>query len=407
MRRAIAWTLVAVALLLTAAAAAVGWVFSERILVPQAYGLMPEFELGEVAPAGDGVYEVELPVPGEDPAQFARTGVEGRYALLWEGGSGELGPVVREGEATRTRTVRPTFGRPPRGGEPARLDVFVFRPDPSARGLPYQEVRISGPVGELPAWWLPGARTEAVLAFHGRRRADRQELLRILPTLTASGASVLVPGYRNHSGAPPSRDGFYHYGGTEAEDALAAVRWLADRGVERIVLLGFSYGATVALGALERWPEAGPRPAGLILDSPMLAPVPVFEAGARDLGLPLPGLLARLAAAVAGWRSGEDYGALDRRRMAPGLDLPVLVFAGTGDRTIPIELVDDFADALPRSPTYLRLDGVRHMEGWNVDPARYEAEVRAFLDELDLGAAARRPATAVAHGGSVRAAAIR
>jgi hypothetical protein len=387
MRRTLLASLVAVALLLAAAAGAVGWVFSERVLVPAPYGLMPEFELGAVAEVEDGRYEVELPAPGEDPAQFARTDVEGRYALLWEGGSGELGPVVRETEATLTRRVRPTFGRPPRAGEPARVDVFVYRPDPAARGLPFQEVEVPGPVGALPGWWLPGEGTDAVLALHGRRRADRRELLRILPTLTSSGASVLVSSYRNHDASPPSPDGFYHWGGSEAQDALAAVRWLRARGVERVVLVGFSYGATVALGALDRWPADGPEAAGLILDSPMLAPLPVFEVGARDLGLPLPGLLARLAGAVAGWRSGEDYAALDRRRLAPELELPVLLIAGAADATIPIALVDDFAEALPRSPRYLRLDGVRHMEGWNVDPARYEAEVRAFLAQLGRDAA--------------------
>jgi hypothetical protein len=391
MRRTLLAILAALALLLAAAAGAVGWVFSERILVPAPYGLMPEFELGAVAEGADGAYEVELPVPGEDPAQFARTDVAGRYGLLWEGGAGELGPVVAREGTTLTRTVRPTFGRPPRGGEPARVDVFVFRPDPSARGLPFREVEIPGPVGALPGWWLPGEGTDAILALHGRRRADRQELLRILPTLTSSGASVLVSSYRNHDASPPSPDGFYHWGGSEAQDALAAVRWLQARGVERVALVGFSYGATVALGALERWPEDGPEPAGLMLDSPMLAPLPVFEVGARDLGLPLPGLLTRLAAAVAGWRSGQDYAALDRRRLAPELELPVLLIAGASDATIPISLVDEFADALPRAPRYLRLEGVQHMEGWNVDPARYEAEVRAFLAEIGLRASVRPP----------------
>jgi Homoserine acetyltransferase len=77
-----------------------------------------------------------------------------------------------------------------------------------------------------------------------------------------------------------------------------------------------------------------------------------------------------------------DFAALDRRKVAPRLDLPVLLIAGTGDTTTPIAEIDAFADALPNRPTYLRLDGVEHVEGWNVDPQRYEAALAAFLAEV-------------------------
>lgn len=376
--------------LLAGLAGAVGWLFSDTILVPAPYGLMPEFELIDVRPGDDGVHRVTLPLPGEAPPQMARTDLGGRYGLLWEGGAGRLGAVLERGDDHVVRAVVPTRGAPPEPGDPARVDVTLFGPDPSARGLAFEEVAVPGPVGDLPGWWLPadGEARDAVLVLHGRRRADRTEALRILPTLVETGASVLVASYRNHDASPPSPDGFYHYGAAEADDAVAAARWLARRGVERVALVGFSMGGSVAIGAMDRWPDDAPRPVALVLDSPLIDPLPVFARGAEAMGVPAPGLVARWATVVAGWRAGIDFGALDRRRQAPGLDLPVLLIAGVDDGTVPISVIDAFAAALPRPPTYLRLDGVEHVEGWNAGPERYEAAVRTFLAQR-FDAAAR------------------
>jgi pimeloyl-ACP methyl ester carboxylesterase len=379
--RTLRWILAAVLALFAAFAGAVGWMFSDTILVPAPYGLMPEFELIDVRAGEDGAYRVTLPLPGEAPPQMARTDVRGRYGLLWEGGAGRLGDVLERGDGRVVRAVVPTRGAPPEPGDPARVDVTLFGPDPAARGLAFEEVAIPGPVGDLPGWWLAGGGDgrDAVLVLHGRRRADRTEALRILPTLVETGASVLVASYRNHDASPPSPDGFYHYGASEADDAVAAARWLARRGVRRVALVGFSMGGSVAIGALDRWPDDAPRPVALVLDSPLIDPLPAFTVGARDMGLPAPGLLAGWATRVAGWRSGVDFAGLDRRGQAPALDLPVLLVAGVDDGTVPIAVVDAFAAALPRPPTYLRLDGVEHVEGWNADPDRYEAAVRTFL----------------------------
>ncbi len=382
-RRRTAAALLAAALLLSGAGVlVVAWVYAERILVPAPYALMPEFELGPVAPRDLGGFGVTLPLPeGSDPPQFARTDQDGVYGLLWEGGSGRLGRSAAHGADAVRRVVTDVAGAPPTEGAPARIDVTVFRPDPSAVGVPFEEVRIEGPIGPLAAWWTEGDPERAVVLLHGRRRADRTETLRILPTAHRTGASLLVPAYRNHAGAPASPDGYYHYGASEADDALAAVRWLHERGVREVTLVGLSLGASVALGALEAWPEPGPTVSGLVFEAPLVAPRPVFAAAAHEMGLPFADPLAHLATWVAGRRAGVDFGALDRRRTAATVDVPTLVFAGTADRTVPIEVVDDFTAALP-DVRVRRMPGVRHMEGWNADPAAYEGTVTAFFEEL-------------------------
>lgn len=378
--RLVLGTLIGLGLLLVAAALAVGWVFSERILVPAPYQLFPEFELIAVEPGEDGAYDVTLPLPAEDGPvpQAARSDVQGRFGLRWEGGAGTLGEVVERGDDRIVRRVVPTRGEAPAAGDPARVDVTLFA-DPQERGVDAEEVRIPAPLGELPGWWIPGRSDDAVLVLHGRRRADRTEALRALPTLVAEGASVLVASYRNHDASPPSPDGFFHYGASEVEDALASLAWLQARGIERVVLMGYSMGGSISIGTLARWPQDGPEPLGLILDSPLIDPEPVFAQGARREGLPLPGLLAAITTRVAGWRTGVDFAALDRRRVAPSLAVPTLIFAGTADSTVPIDQIDEFAAALPALFAYVRLDGVEHVEPWNAGPERYETALADFL----------------------------
>jgi len=385
--RMMLWIVLALVLLAGAALAAVGWVFSSQILTPVPYGLYPEWELGPVRMIEEGRYEVVLPVPtGPRPPQAARGDVEGTFGLLWEGGAGRLGPVLGIQDGTAVRRVEVARGTPPAEGLQGRVDVTIFT-NPGDRGLTYEEVAIPGPLGDLPGWWLPadaeaGDPSTAILAIHGRRRADRTETLRMLPSLASQGVSVLVSSYRNHDTSPPSPDGYFHYGETEVEDAHAALRWLQEQGVERVVLVGLSMGGSIQIGLLESWPSSGPEALGLILDSPLIDPLAAFRAGAQNMGLPAAGQLAAWATTVAGWRAGIDFAALDRRRAAPNLDLPILLIAGTGDTTTPIEEIDAFAAALPNEPTFLRLDGVEHVEGWNVDSVTYEAEVAAFLERV-------------------------
>jgi pimeloyl-ACP methyl ester carboxylesterase len=374
------WALLALVAVALAAAVAVGWVMSNRFLVPKPYSLMPEFEIVAVedSPANGGVV-VTLPV-AEEPTQFSDVAKEGIYNLLWQGGHGRLGSVLSNDGRQVVRRVVDIEGETPQPGDRARLDVTIFRRDPLAdHGIAFEELELAGPTGRLRAWWMDDGAERAVLALHGRRRADLTETLRILPTLRRSGWSVMALAYRNHDRSDPGPDGLFHYGHSEVEDALAGLAELERRGVEEVVLYGFSMGGAVALEALKRWPPDGPRLVGVALDSPLLDPRTVIAKGARDSGLPRPGLLTDLALWVARLRTGVNWSNLDQRRGAAAVDVPLLLIAGTADNTIPIGLVDEFAALVQAPVEYLRLDEVDHVEGWNRDRKRYEGAVESFL----------------------------
>ena len=59
--------------------------------------------------------------------------------------------------------------------------------------------------------------------------------------------------------------------------------------------------------------------------------------------------------------------------------MPILLFHGTEDSTVPISSSDAFARALPELVTYHRVARAGHVESWNVAPARYQRRVQAFL----------------------------
>ncbi|MEJ2667998.1 MAG: alpha/beta fold hydrolase [Deinococcales bacterium] len=366
--------LVALAVLLVALV----WRGSSLLLVPRPYALMPEFTV-----LGYAEGEVTLPQP-RSPRQFADTRREGVYALLWRGGHGRLGAIVRDDAGGVVRPLSIVCGAPPRAGEPARMDNFIYRRDPRQDlQLPFEDVTVESDVGELAGWWLaggPGSET-AVLVVHGRRRGERSETLRALPAVVAAGCGALVLAYRNHRDAPPSPDGLYHYGETEAADVMAGVRFLAERGARRVALFGFSMGAAAGLEAVKRWPPDAPVLTGLVFDSPLVDPAASTVARIENAGMPFPRAWARASLMAAAWRSGVHWPSLDQRRSAERVRVPVLLIAGTRDRTVPIAVVDDFAARLAGPVRYRRVEGADHVEAWNLDPEAYAAWVRDFLTE--------------------------
>jgi uncharacterized protein len=369
----IKWLLLALVLLLVLTILAAGWHFSNRILVVQPVGFTPQFTVLETA--GDAVL---LP-------RTERTSQPGLFGLAWEGGHGEISAILEEGEDSVRRRYRLLLGDEVRPGEGAQMDAYIYRSDPFlAHGLRFEDLTLAGEAGALKAWWLEGDNGAAVIMLHGRN-TGRYECLRTLPAMLAGGFSALVLAYRNHDGSAPSPDGFHHYGASEWQDVLTAVHYLEERrGVNRIVLYGFSMGGAVALEAaraLER--ERGPGLlAGIILDAPMLDVHAAIHQGAARMGLPLPGPLSRFALWVAGLRTGIRWADLDKRRTLGELSAPILLIHGDADTITPVWVSDEFAALAPQQIRYARAPGAGHVESWNQERESYEGWLRDFLSEV-------------------------
>jgi uncharacterized protein len=166
---------------------------------------------------------------------------------------------------------------------------------------------------------------------------------------------------------------------TEWQDLQAAARYALAHGAKRLVLIGYSMGGAILTQFMERSPLA-PRVIGLVLDAPALDWKQILSFNAKEEGFP------SFAATPVEWMIGARINAgwerLDALRHTSSFHIPILLFHGTEDKTVPISLSDAFAKALPRWVTYFRVARAGHVEAWNVDPALYDQRLAVFLSRV-------------------------
>lgn len=166
---------------------------------------------------------------------------------------------------------------------------------------------------------------------------------------------------------------------TEWRDLGAAARYALSHGAQHLVLVGYSMGGAIVAQFMEHSPLAA-RVAGLVLDAPALSWKAILSFNATEMGFP------SFAAAPVEWMIGAridaDWSSLDALRHPGEFQLPILLFHGTKDRTVPIASSDELARELPRWVTYYRVPKSGHAEAWNVDPGLYERRLTTFLSQV-------------------------
>ena len=122
------------------------------------------------------------------------------------------------------------------------------------------------------------------------------------------------------------------------------------------------------------------RVVGVILEAPMLDFGAVFDREAGSRGLP--GLLTAVSKLIVGFRFDVDWGELNYLKRADELAVPILLFHGDADPTVPVLTSDVLAEARPDIVTYVRASAGGHVRSWNAGPAAYDAEVLHFLQRV-------------------------
>ena len=366
--RILRWALATLLLVVLAAWVGIGWYYAdELLLVPEAGE--PEYPAEVVA-----VERGQVTLSGPDAE------LDGAAGLDWEGGYARVGPVRTETDDGIVRDLEP-FPDLPSVGERVRLDFHAAPADLASvdEDADVQSVAVAGELGRYPATYVPGEDRRWVIFVHGRG-GTRSEAYRLLPAVAEAGHPSLSISYRNDEGAPADPRGEFGLGWTEATDLWAAVDFAHDNGAEDVVLVGYSMGGAVVGNYLRL--SGGEGVAGVIYDSPVLRWSDAIrtEAMARDV----PTWLTPWAQTVVALRTGIRFDLLDQVGRADDLEVPILLFHGEGDQTVPVETSDALADARPDLVTYVR-DGqeVGHVRSWNHDPQGYEEAVDEFLDTLD------------------------
>jgi fermentation-respiration switch protein FrsA (DUF1100 family) len=231
-------------------------------------------------------------------------------------------------------------------------------PDPVRAGLP-DVARVSLVMKDgtpLAGWYLPaapgvgrGERVPALLWFYGNGE-NIGAIWPVLRDFRPPGVALLVvdyPGY-GASGGRASEDGLY-------EAADLAYQSLVDRPEvdrARIFVYGRSLGSAVATHLASTRSVAG-----LVLESPFTS---AREMSRRHYAL-FPTFILRLRL--------DNLAALRRVRC------PVLVFHGTADRLVPLEMGQRVAAAAPGPSELVLIEGAGHND-------TYEVGGRAYRDKL-------------------------
>ena len=336
---------------------------------------------GEFVPVLRRGNDVLLPA---SPETLSR-GVVGIVPLLPNKGHAVLGTHTLSGTLAR-RTVQQERGVLPTGSL-AWVSSFVYNGTPAQLGTEFEDTHVQTDVGEMPAWHIPatsGERDAIAVVIHGHG-GHRAQGLRALPALRRSGLASLFVTFRNAHGAPRVGRGYLTLGDQEAEDVTAALRWAHEMGYKRALLYGFSMGGNIALSALR--PKHGPLPMpvlGVVLDGPALDWRDVIRANVQRYHLPafMARHMGRVVQYLVRRSSGQDFDAVDQLAAARTFTLPILLFHGTRDGTIPVSQSDRLAAARPDLVEYHRVEGAKHIRAWNLDPEKYEAAVEAFIHRV-------------------------
>jgi pimeloyl-ACP methyl ester carboxylesterase len=309
----------------------------------------------------------------------------GIYGLDWQAGHAIVGSILTEGDNTITRRLRDVHGYLVPEIK-VGFDSHVYSGDPGETlGLPFRSVDVPDPLGPMPAWLIPAAhdlQSEAggtwAIVVHGHND-NRQNDLRIAPTLRKAGLTSLLISYRNDLGAPRSPDGLYHLGETEWEDLAAAIHYALAHGAHKIALIGYSMGGALITQLMERSPLAS-RVDAIVLDAPVLDWRSLLEFNAERMDLP--GFLSLPVQLTIDARIDPNWNSLDALDHTEDFHLPILLFHTAEDDLVPISTSEAFAKALPHWVTYHRIPTGGHTEAWNVAPRTYEHRLENFLNQI-------------------------
>lgn len=214
----------------------------------------------------------------------------------------------------------------------------------------------------LAGWFVPGiggADGVTVVVFNGNagNRGDRVPLAN---ALLGHGYGVLLFDYRGYGDNPgrPSEDGLF-------ADGAAAVAYLGTRldvDMERLVYFGESLGAAIAIGVAEHR-----SPAVLVLRSPFTSLADV--ASVHYPFLPVSALLK------------DRYENLKGIRL---VDAPLLVVAGSEDRTVPMDQSVRIHEAASEPKRFVIIDGADHNDQELNAGTQLMDELVRFIDEVLL-----------------------
>ena len=320
--------------------------------------------------------------------EHQEVGHPGVIGLRWPDGYGQAGRIRDITDDVVTREFIPMMGSPPvcvgMPDDCVRVGVegYAYPDSPHDVGLDYEEVTYTSQLGPMESWLVPaeGHDVPWAILVHGWT-AERREFVRMLPTFHRLGMPTLIIGYRNDPGLPSDPTGHHRFGLSEWADLEAATRHVTEAGASRIVYGGASTGGAIVLAALERSELVRQKACGLYFDSPNATMADtVRQATAEVRG---GRWLVEVGMWVADLRWDVDWEAIDyASRAGTTISVPTLVFHGTADPTVPVDVSRRLAANAPGLVDLIEVPNAGHVMSWNADPEFYSRELESFLARL-------------------------
>ncbi len=254
------------------------------------------------------------------------------------------------------------------------------RPDrsdpPSNYGMAYEEVVFASRdrVG-LYGWWIPakrpGGALGTIILCHGQEGSMDSDTLHMVP-LYQAGFNVFMFDFRAHGRSQGSHVTMGMY---EKEDLFGALDYLAaERGIERVGVLGFSMGATVALLTA----ALSDRIAVVVTDGSFVRFKRTFQRFLTTRGVPR-GLARFLVGGILASGALRMEGRLDQTEACLWTahigTRPILFIHGAEDPYITTPEVYEMA-SLAAGPTEVWVvDGVGHRGAYKANPDEYNRRV--------------------------------
>jgi fermentation-respiration switch protein FrsA (DUF1100 family) len=245
---------------------------------------------------------------------------------------------------------------------------------PSEFGLPYEEVGFPAADGvALRGWWIPAPGSlRAVLIMHGHGGSMDHDVHRAV-YFHEAGLNVLLFDFRAH-GRSQGRQATFGY--LERRDVQGALAFLKSRGMQRIGVLGFSYGGIAAVLGAPICPEI----AAVIVDG---CPARMRSAMAgRGLEAHLPRWfsagMAWLLISLTSLRLGVSLFQFEPLRWVRAIaPRPILFIHGEQDQYCPD--FDELFAAAGEPKEVWRLPNVGHTKPGEVYPEEHRRRITAFF----------------------------
>ncbi len=235
----------------------------------------------------------------------------------------------------------------------------------------------SGDEVVLHGWYMPAEDSAKTIIVCSGANGSLDADVHVAPWLHEAGFNVLLFNWRAHG---DSEGEVVTLGFNERYDLIAAVRYAKSHGAERVGVLGFSMGGSVAIATAAVYEDIN----ALVADSPFVYVLSAVAGGLIERGMPegLSFLLARLFVITACLRTRLNLFDIDLvrwiHRVAPR---PLLLIFGAQDVIVPPSEVDVIV-ARAREPKELwRVPEAAHRNIYLQQPEEYRRRIAEFFNQ--------------------------